>query len=276
MNLPRVLTWIAYPPPFLCIDSVFLLCHPHPCVNVANHPTSPYVRAIAIIHLTILTRCINVIIQLTSVTFCVNVVISPTILTCVLPWSAWSTPPPNHLSLLSPLQHCPRVLLLFSVLGMFLFGGKFCIRADGSGDCTCREILDPGAGCKCTRMHFNNFLWATVTVFQVSQYLDSFSSTVKSRTPMYLRDSSISARRAAAQKHVHTWMHLFPGIYSQILLAYTHSLFLFFLFLFLTFSFPFNYSSFTCFLNCPYTRKILTHIHSHQSPTGEVNRPKSV
>ncbi|KAK8743594.1 hypothetical protein OTU49_001148, partial [Cherax quadricarinatus] len=32
-------------------------------------------------------------------------------------------------------------IFIFSVLGMFLFGGKFCIRADGSGDCTCREIL---------------------------------------------------------------------------------------------------------------------------------------
>ncbi|XP_042240382.1 voltage-dependent T-type calcium channel subunit alpha-1G-like isoform X2 [Homarus americanus] len=58
-------------------------------------------------------------------------------------------------------------IFIFSVLGMFLFGGKFCIRADGSGDCTCREILDPESGCLCTRMHFNNFLWATVTVFQI-------------------------------------------------------------------------------------------------------------
>lgn len=244
----------------------FPLCHPHPCVNVANHPTSPHVRTNVIIQFTSLTFCVNVIIQLTSVTFCVNVVISPTILTCVLPWSAWSTLPPNHLSLLSPLQHCPRVLLLFSVLGMFLFGGKFCIRADGSGDCTCREILDPGAGCKCTRMHFNNFLWATVTVFQVSQYLDSFSSTVKSRTTMYLRDSSISARRAAAQKTCTYLEALFSGIYSQILLAYTHPLSFFFPFLFYAFSFPLNYSSFTHILNCPYTRKIPTHIHSHQSP----------
>ncbi|XP_045132838.1 voltage-dependent T-type calcium channel subunit alpha-1I-like isoform X9 [Portunus trituberculatus] len=58
-------------------------------------------------------------------------------------------------------------IFIFSVLGMFLFGGKFCIRADGSGDCTCQEILDPESGCLCTRMHFNNFLWATVTVFQI-------------------------------------------------------------------------------------------------------------
>ncbi|XP_050718751.1 voltage-dependent T-type calcium channel subunit alpha-1G-like isoform X6 [Eriocheir sinensis] len=58
-------------------------------------------------------------------------------------------------------------IFIFSVLGMFLFGGKFCIRPDGSGECTCREILDPESGCLCTRMHFNNFLWATVTVFQI-------------------------------------------------------------------------------------------------------------
>ncbi|XP_066974796.1 voltage-dependent T-type calcium channel subunit alpha-1G isoform X1 [Macrobrachium rosenbergii] len=58
-------------------------------------------------------------------------------------------------------------IFIFSVLGMFLFGGKFCIKADGGGDCTCREILDPRAGCQCKRMHFNSFLWATVTVFQI-------------------------------------------------------------------------------------------------------------
>ncbi|KAK3869263.1 hypothetical protein Pcinc_024357 [Petrolisthes cinctipes] len=50
---------------------------------------------------------------------------------------------------------------------MFLFGGKFCIRPDGTGDCTCQEILSPESGCLCTRMHFNNLLWATVTVFQI-------------------------------------------------------------------------------------------------------------
>lgn len=75
---------------------------------------------------------------------------------------------PNTPTCPSCVKPCPCPLLLFSVLGMFLFGGKFCIRPDGSGDCTCREILDPESGCLCERMHFNNFLWATVTVFQVS------------------------------------------------------------------------------------------------------------
>ncbi|CAL4059400.1 unnamed protein product, partial [Meganyctiphanes norvegica] len=58
-------------------------------------------------------------------------------------------------------------IFVFSVLGMFLFGGKFCMRPDGSGDCNCSEILDPNSGCLCHRMHFNNLLWATVTVFQI-------------------------------------------------------------------------------------------------------------
>lgn len=76
---------------------------------------------------------------------------------------------PNTPTCPSCVKPCPCPLLLFSVLGMFLFGGKFCIRPDGSGECTCREILNPESGCLCTRMHFNNFLWATVTVFQVSE-----------------------------------------------------------------------------------------------------------
>ena len=55
-----------------------------------------------------------------------------------------------------------------SVLGMYLFGGKFCMRDDGSRPCTCSEILAADPGCLCDRKHFNTLLWATVTVFQAS------------------------------------------------------------------------------------------------------------
>lgn len=55
-----------------------------------------------------------------------------------------------------------------SVLGMYLFGGKFCMREDGSRSCTCAEILARDPGCVCDRKHFNTLLWATVTVFQAS------------------------------------------------------------------------------------------------------------
>lgn len=54
---------------------------------------------------------------------------------------------------------------------MYLFGGKFCKYMDeelGERECTCPEIISKHPLCECDRKHFNNFLWATVTVFQVS------------------------------------------------------------------------------------------------------------
>ncbi|KAK6642810.1 hypothetical protein RUM43_004312 [Polyplax serrata] len=50
---------------------------------------------------------------------------------------------------------------------MYLFGGKFCMLSDGSRECTCIEISLKDPDCVCDRKHFNNFLWATVTVFQI-------------------------------------------------------------------------------------------------------------
>jgi hypothetical protein len=53
---------------------------------------------------------------------------------------------------------------------MYLFGGKFCKFMDDTGqerECTCVEIVTKHPLCECDRKHFNNFLWATVTVFQV-------------------------------------------------------------------------------------------------------------
>lgn len=40
----------------------------------------------------------------------------------------------------------------------------------GERECTCPEIVSKHPQCECDRKHFNNFLWATVTVFQVSEY----------------------------------------------------------------------------------------------------------
>lgn len=55
---------------------------------------------------------------------------------------------------------------------MYLFGGKFCKFTDESTgqerECTCPEIISKHPHCECDRKHFNNILWATVTVFQVS------------------------------------------------------------------------------------------------------------
>jgi hypothetical protein len=53
---------------------------------------------------------------------------------------------------------------------MHLFGGKFCtyIQSDGTKKyCTCDDILNPKLKCVCNRKHFDNILWATITVFQV-------------------------------------------------------------------------------------------------------------
>lgn len=94
-----------------------------------------------------------------------------------------------------------------SCLGMHLFGGKFCTRTDGSREpCTCGDLIfdyddeesyDPKENvltppgddvidtavtiypfthslnkrCVCDRKNFNSFLWATITVFQVSSVL---------------------------------------------------------------------------------------------------------
>uniref|UniRef100_A0A1A9VSZ6 Ion transport domain-containing protein n=1 Tax=Glossina austeni TaxID=7395 RepID=A0A1A9VSZ6_GLOAU len=58
-----------------------------------------------------------------------------------------------------------------SILGMYLFGGKFCKFMDETTgierECTCPEIITKHPQCECDRKHFNNILWATVTVFQI-------------------------------------------------------------------------------------------------------------
>ncbi|XP_075158330.1 ca[2+]-channel protein alpha[[1]] subunit T [Haematobia irritans] len=61
-------------------------------------------------------------------------------------------------------------IFIFSILGMYLFGGKFCKFMDEAGnerECTCPEIISKHPQCECDRKHFNNILWATVTVFQI-------------------------------------------------------------------------------------------------------------
>ncbi|XP_017770530.1 PREDICTED: voltage-dependent T-type calcium channel subunit alpha-1H isoform X4 [Nicrophorus vespilloides] len=61
-------------------------------------------------------------------------------------------------------------IFIFSILGMYLFGGKFCKYTDADGvsrECNCEMIAKHDKRCECDRKHFNNFLWATVTVFQI-------------------------------------------------------------------------------------------------------------
>ncbi|ENN71071.1 hypothetical protein YQE_12005, partial [Dendroctonus ponderosae] len=56
------------------------------------------------------------------------------------------------------------------ILGMYLFGGKFCNYIDEKGvlrDCGCEMLELKDERCQCDRKHFNNILWATVTVFQI-------------------------------------------------------------------------------------------------------------
>ncbi|XP_050424042.1 voltage-dependent T-type calcium channel subunit alpha-1G isoform X2 [Adelges cooleyi] len=58
-------------------------------------------------------------------------------------------------------------IFIFSILGMYLFGGKFCMYGNGARECNCKEIVTKHPLCVCDRKHFNNVLWATVTVFQI-------------------------------------------------------------------------------------------------------------
>lgn len=53
----------------------------------------------------------------------------------------------------------------YSILGMNLFGGKFCATPD-ERQCSCDEI-SADINCDCKRKNFDTLLWAIVTVFQV-------------------------------------------------------------------------------------------------------------
>lgn len=53
-----------------------------------------------------------------------------------------------------------------SILGMDLYGAKFCVHVTEMRDCTCREV-EEGKWCRCERKNFDSFLWAVITVFQV-------------------------------------------------------------------------------------------------------------
>ena len=64
-------------------------------------------------------------------------------------------------------------LLYCSVLGMNLFGGKFCWKTADGSTCTCKESIDPTI-CECDRANFNSLLWSLVTVFQVHQHHVAF------------------------------------------------------------------------------------------------------
>ncbi|KAF7415260.1 hypothetical protein HZH68_003749 [Vespula germanica] len=61
----------------------------------------------------------------------------------------------------------PADCLGCSILGMYLFGGKFCMWADRSRPCTCAEVVSRHPMCRCDRKHFNDIVWALVTVFQI-------------------------------------------------------------------------------------------------------------
>ncbi|XP_034935713.1 voltage-dependent T-type calcium channel subunit alpha-1I isoform X2 [Chelonus insularis] len=58
-------------------------------------------------------------------------------------------------------------IFIFSILGMYLFGGKFCVWEDRRRPCTCEEIVTRHPMCLCDRKHFNDIVWALVTVFQI-------------------------------------------------------------------------------------------------------------
>ena len=71
---------------------------------------------------------------------------------------------------------------------MYLFGGKFCMWADRSRPCTCAEVVSRHPMCRCDRKHFNDIVWALVTVFQVPLF-----------PPSYARKHCIRAKYPRAQ-----------------------------------------------------------------------------
>ncbi|VDL71627.1 unnamed protein product [Nippostrongylus brasiliensis] len=56
-------------------------------------------------------------------------------------------------------------IFIFSCLGMVLFGYKFCVHNETGLQCSCKHIFNNE--CTCDRTNFDNFLHATVTVFQI-------------------------------------------------------------------------------------------------------------
>ena len=89
----------------------------------------------------------------------------------------WIKTKPNYISndrsIKNDITHW-HIYEYCSILGMYLFGGKFCKFTDEltgqERECTCPEIINKHPHCECDRKHFNNILWATVTVFQVSNF----------------------------------------------------------------------------------------------------------
>lgn len=55
-----------------------------------------------------------------------------------------------------------------SVLGMHLFGGKFCQHRLENRPCSCDEVNN-STMCKCERKNFDSLHWSLVTVFQVKK-----------------------------------------------------------------------------------------------------------
>lgn len=56
-----------------------------------------------------------------------------------------------------------------SLLGMVLFGGKFCSRVDDRTPCNCKELLQTNITCACSRKNFDTFVHSSLTVFQVQR-----------------------------------------------------------------------------------------------------------
>ncbi|KAL8568788.1 hypothetical protein ACOMHN_036972 [Nucella lapillus] len=57
-------------------------------------------------------------------------------------------------------------MFIFSILGMSVFGGRYCARPDGTR-CSCQDRINATSGCVSDRANFDSLLWSLVTVFQV-------------------------------------------------------------------------------------------------------------
>lgn len=83
----------------------------------------------------------------------------------------------RHFVVTFALFYCSFVFhvknLLFSTLGMVLFGGKFCNHVITGEQCTCEERAKTPELCDCDRTNYDCFLNAVVTVFQVLFFIVS-------------------------------------------------------------------------------------------------------
>lgn len=79
--------------------------------------------------------------------------------------------------------------------------------ADRSRPCTCAEVVSRHPMCRCDRKHFNDIVWALVTVFQVPLF------------PPLTPENTVYALSIHEHKVSYHPPHLYPFIYAALCLC---------------------------------------------------------